>query len=189
MNNRETTFAPLILTLKLDIESFAFFDSMRQKYFPVTRNFLSAHITLFHKLPGSQREQIENDLKELCRRYEPLALYFSQWRFLGRGAAIEVESIELQSLRDELKNKWNEWLSNQDFQKFKPHITVQNKVAPETARALFDSLSVDWTSRNGVGVGIQLWEYLNGPWKFAEEFMFNSNTQQPKLKNHTSNEN
>lgn len=172
MSNQETICAPLILTLKLDAESFAFFDTLRQKYFPATRNFLSAHVTLFHKLPGSQREQIENDLSVLCSRYQPFTLCFSQWRFLGHGTAIEVESIELSQLRDELKNKWNEWLTKQDLQKFKPHITVQNKVTPNTAQLLFDELTAAWTNSNGVGIGLELWHYLDGPWKLAEEYAF-----------------
>jgi len=172
MDNRETTFAPLILILKLDAESFAFFDSLRRKLFPAERIFLSAHVTLFHNLPGNRRERIENDLNELRRRYEPFALRFPAWRFLGKGAAIEIESAELNRLRGELKNKWDEWLTSQDHQKFKPHITVQNKVAPEAARRLYDKLSADWATRDGAGIGIELWHYLNGPWKLAEEFAF-----------------
>ncbi len=158
------------MTLKLDAESFAFFDSLRREYFPTERNFLSAHITLFHSLPGSQREQIEIDLRQLCRRYKTFPLRFPHWRFLGRGVASEVESAELNRLRDELYNKWNEWLSVQDCQKFKPHVTVQNKVAPEAARLLFDKLSTDWSSRDGAGIGIELWQYLNGPWNLIGEF-------------------
>jgi len=172
MDKRETTFAPLILTLKLDAESFAFFDSLRRKHFPAERNFLSAHITLFHNLPGDRRERIEADLNDLRRRYKPFALRFLAWRFLGKGAAIEIESAELNRLRGELKNKWDEWLTVQDRQKFKPHITVQNKVAPEAARHLFDELSANWTSRDGAGVGIELWYYMNGPWKLSKEFAF-----------------
>ena len=172
MHNRETTFAPLILTLKLDAESFAFFDALRRKYFPAERNFLSAHVTLFHNLPGSRVEQIETDLNYLRRRHKTFPLRFSRWRFLGRGTAIEIESAELNRLRDELKNKWNEWLTAQDHQKFKPHITVQNKVAPEAARFLFEELSADWSGKDGAGIGIELWHYLNGPWKLAGEFAF-----------------
>lgn len=172
MNNSDATFAALILTLKLDAESYAFFDALRRKHFPAERNFLAAHITLFHNLPGSRREQIENDLNDACRRYKTFPLRFSGWLFLGRGSAIEVESAELNRLRDELKNKWNEWLSAQDSQKFKPHITVQNKVAPDVARLLFNELSADWSERVGVGIGVELWQYLNGPWKLAKEYEF-----------------
>jgi 2'-5' RNA ligase len=172
MDNSDATFAPLITTLKLDAESFAFFDALRREHFPAERNFLAAHVTLFHNLPGSRREQIEIDLNDARHRYETFSLRFPKWRFLGRGAAIEVEAAELSRLRDELRNRWDEWLTAQDRQKFKPHITVQNKVAPEVARLLFDELSADWSPRDGAGVGIELWHYLNGPWKLAGEFAF-----------------
>ena len=47
--------APLILTLKLDQASFTRLDALRQAHFPPERNWLSAHLTLFHHLPGDQR--------------------------------------------------------------------------------------------------------------------------------------
>lgn len=172
MENSKNLFAPLILTVKLDTDSFAFFDALRQKHFPAERNFLAAHITMFHNLPGHQKEKIEADLIELCDQLESFPLHFPKLRFLGKGAAFEIESNELNDLREELKIRWNEWLTNQDRQKFKPHITVQNKVAPEIARSLFNELSADWSPRTGAGIGLQLWHYLNGPWKLAEEFLF-----------------
>ncbi len=163
---------PLILTLKLDAESFAFFDELRQTHFPAERNFLAAHLTMFHNLPGQYQEKIENDLQNLCDHFKPLPLHFPKWRFLGKGAAVEVESGALLNLRGELKHQFDEWLTNQDRQKFKPHITVQNKVAPDIARDLFDELSANWSGRTGTGIGIELWHYLNGPWKLANEFVF-----------------
>lgn len=172
MENQEPTFAPLILTLKLDAESFAFFDALRVAHFPPERNFLAAHVTLFHHLPGSRIEDIKTDLRDVCGRYQIFSLDFPALRFLGRGTAVEIESAELNRLRDELKNKWDEWLNAQDRQKFKPHVTVQNKVAPEAARSLFNELSAGWTARRGAGVGVELWHYLNGPWKLAGEFAF-----------------
>lgn len=172
MENSKKLFAPLILTVKLDAASFAFFDALRQKYFPAECNFLAAHVTMFHNLPGRQKEKIESDLIELCGQRKSFPLQFPKLRFLGKGAAFEIESAELNLLREELKNRWNEWLTNQDRQKFKPHITVQNKVAPEVARSLFNELSADWSPRTGAGIGLQFWHYLNGPWKLAAEFPF-----------------
>lgn len=172
MKNSEITDEPLILTLKLDAQSFAFFDALRQKHFPAERNFLAAHITLFHNLPGKNQEEFETDLREVCARYRKFPLLFPNLRFLGKGTAIEIESVELNRLRDELKVCWNNWLTNQDRQKFKPHITIQNKIAPAKARQLFDELSAGWKPRNGAGIGIQLWHYLGGPWKLAKEFAF-----------------
>lgn len=172
MKNAEPIVTPLILTLKLDADTFAFFDALRKKHFPAERNFLAAHVTMFHNLPGLQKEKIEADLIELSEQYKSFAVQFPKLRFLGKGTAFEIESAELNDLREELKNRWCEWLTNQDRQKFKPHITVQNKVAPETARALFEEFSADWLPRTGAGVGLHLWHYLNGPWRLASEFLF-----------------
>jgi hypothetical protein len=47
-----TQTRPLILTLKMDRESFSRFEGLRQAHFPPHRNFIPAHLTLFHHLPG-----------------------------------------------------------------------------------------------------------------------------------------
>ena len=53
---------PFILTLQLDAESFARFNALRQQYFPPSRNYLEAHLTLFHALPAQNETQIRADL-------------------------------------------------------------------------------------------------------------------------------
>ena len=46
--------APLILTLALDADSQAHFDALRKQHFPPAINYLAAHLTLFHHLPGQR---------------------------------------------------------------------------------------------------------------------------------------
>jgi hypothetical protein len=58
---------PLILTLALDGEAFAFFDGLRRAHFPPERNVVPAHVTLFHALPGEQRPAIGSLLDLVCR--------------------------------------------------------------------------------------------------------------------------
>ena len=164
--------APLILTLKIDAQSFDYFDELRRRYFPPERNFLAAHVTLFHHLPGENGAKITKDLAEICRQTGRFPLAFTNWRFLGKGSAINIESAELLKLRAALANAWHEHLTAQDSQKFKPHITIQNKVNPETARELFENLSSDWQIKTGEAHGFTLWQYVGGPWKFEEEFLF-----------------
>ena len=163
---------PLILTVKLDADSFGFFDLLREKYFPPERNFLAAHVTLFHHLPGEKISQIESDLKSVCAEYEAFEMRFPTLRFLGKGTAAEIESAQLIRLRSTLAAGWENHLNNQDRQKFKPHITIQNKVAPEKARKLYEELRMSWQTRTGKAVGLQLWHYLGGPWELAKEFAF-----------------
>ena len=168
--------SPLILTVKLDAASFDFFDNLRRRYFPPERNFLAAHVTLFHHLPGEEITVIENDLKADCADYETFAVRFPTLRFLGKGTAAEIESAQLGRLRSTLAAGWNEWLNNQDRQKFKPHITIQNKVAPDEARQVFETLRENWQARIGNAVGLQLWHYRGGPWEPANEFTFKKAT-------------
>lgn len=165
-------FEPLILTAKLDRASFDRLDAMRRSYFPSARNFLSAHITLFHKLPGEEITNIVSELDRIASEYSPMEVSFPSLRFLGRGVAIDVESTELGRLRGVLARLWSANLGLQDGQKFRPHVTVQNKVDPTAARTLFDELRSSFEPSDGTITGIELWHYAGGPWRFEREFPF-----------------
>ncbi|MBD3882905.1 2'-5' RNA ligase family protein [Phormidium tenue FACHB-886] len=166
------TSSPLILTLKLDPVSFNALDSLRQQHFPAERNFLPAHITLFHKLPVEQLAGIRQALQELCSQTSGLHLLFPALRFLGRGVAVEVDCPELIRLRKQLAQKWWLWLSTQDQQGYRPHVTIQNKVSSDEARRLHNQLAKEWEPFSGSGAGLLLWRYEGGPWKLVEEFNF-----------------
>lgn len=164
--------APLILTLKLDAASSGFFDDLRVRHFPPDRNFLRAHVTLFHHLPGADLGNIKRDLTKICIENAPFSLAFTRWRFLGKGTAMTIKSEDLLNLRARLVRLWNENLTAQDRQKFQPHITVQNKVAPAEARELFEKLSADWQVRRGEARGLSLWHYLGSNWRLEKDFLF-----------------
>lgn len=168
---------PLIVTAKMEASSFEFFNELRRRHFPPERNFLSAHITLFHHLPGEETKVFEKDLENIAAANAEIKLDFSGVRFLGRGTAIEIESPELIALRAKLAYQWEKYLTRQDRQKFKPHITVQNKSEPEAAKILYEKLKTDWQSRKGSALGLQLWHYLDGPWQLAGEFIFEKNVE------------
>jgi 2'-5' RNA ligase len=165
---------PLILTLRMDDSSQEHFDRLRELHFPPERNYLNAHLTLFHKLPGEREAEISTELREICRGYEPLTLAVTELRFLGRGVAYELSSPQLSALRRELVRSWAPWLGAQDRQGFKPHITVQNKVSPEQARALHEELQATFSPLEVEGLGLSLWRYLNGPWEPAGTYLFSA---------------
>lgn len=163
---------PLILTLKIDCESLRFFDALRVRYFPPERNFLTAHVTLFHHLPGASLSKIREDIAEICAETKVFPLAFTGWRFLGRGSAMTIESAELLRLRARLAKNWSEDLTMQDRQKFQPHITVQNKVAPDKAKILYEKLSAEWEEKSGFAEGLSLWHYVAPRWELEEDFLF-----------------
>ena len=163
---------PFILTLQLDAESSDYFNRLRQQHFPRERNYLDAHLTLFHALPAQSETQIRADLDAVAAMVAPIELRFPDTRFLGKGVAIEVEAPALVRLRRELSDKWRPLLGAQDARVIKPHITIQNKVTPAKARALLDELAANWQSFNGCGEGLQLWRYKGGPWEAAGQWEF-----------------
>lgn len=166
------TIAPLILTAKLDTASSEYFDRLRKDHFPPERNFLMAHVTLFHHLPGENMDEIVERLETDAQMRQPFAVTFDSWRFLGRGVAMKITSLELVNLRNKLAAHWQHHLTPQDRQKFQPHITIQNKSEPQAARELFEDISREYRPFDGVVIGTTLWSYLGGPWRLEKEFLF-----------------
>ncbi|GAA5482194.1 2'-5' RNA ligase family protein [Haloferula sargassicola] len=164
---------PLILTAAFDAGSQARFEQLRRRYFPPERNFIPAHLTLFHHLPGDQQAAVEQRLREVTSGLPPMSFVSGGTLHLGRGAALRIDSPELGSLREMLARAWEPWLTGQDRQGFRPHVTVQNKVAPDTARATLAALeSTDPPPASGSIEGLRLWRYLGGPWEALAEFPF-----------------
>lgn len=93
-------------------------------------------------------------------------------RSLGRGVAFTLESAGVGALRTDLARRWEAWLTPQDRQPFRPHVTVQNKVAPEAARALLAALTADFAPFSVDARGLLLWHYRGGPWEAAGRFPF-----------------
>ena len=170
--NSPSAPAPLVLTLKLDPIAFERLNLLRQQHFPAKRNFLPAHVTLFHALPGDQESAIRQTLQTLCRQTSKLSVRFPTLRSLGRGVAIAIESPKLIEVRNQLAQGWSSELSAQDRQGYRPHVTIQNKVTSDEARCLYEQLSQTWQPIEGSGEGLLLWHYRGGPWELAAEFEF-----------------
>ena len=165
--------APLILTLTLDEASQAFFDEQRRRYFPPKINYLSAHLTLFHALPGAEEAALSAQLAEVAAAQPgPLPLQVSGLKFMGRGVMYTLDNPDLPALHRRLQRQWQAWLSAQDQQGLRPHITVQNKVDPDVARALHAELASGFQAFEAQGTGLALWAYKGGPWELRRRFAF-----------------
>lgn len=162
---------PLILTLVLDNESQEYFNQLRKKHFPPEKNFLDAHLTLFHNLPADE-EQIRKLLQEVSTNHSTIQLNATEVRSIGAGVAYKVESDELIKLHQYLQKQWRDWLIPQDQHKLWPHVTVQNKVEHATAVELQQQLAQNFKPFAIQGVGLALWEYLNGPWRLVKTYNF-----------------
>jgi 2'-5' RNA ligase len=162
---------PLIVTLLLDDAAQGRFDRLREQHFPPARNVLAAHVTLFHALPGEHLDDVRDELTAAADR-AAFDVAVTGVRFLGRGVAYSLDSSELAVLRHGLASAWQPWLTAQDRQRHAPHVTVQNKVAPDVARALHERLVAEFVPETVRARGLGLWRYLGGPWEPVGEHPF-----------------
>ena len=166
------TSAPLILTLDLDNEAQTYFNALRRQHFPPKINYLAAHLTLFHHLPGPEIAAISEALRARSQALGPLPLQVTGLRSLGRGVAFNLENEALRTLHRQLQTAFAPHLTPQDQQKLQPHVTVQNKVDPAVARQLLADLQASFAPFGAVGTGLHLWSYRNGPWESMVKFPF-----------------
>jgi len=152
-----------VATARLDDEASRILDRLRKAYFPPHRNFLEAHVTLFHKLSAESVAVLEGAAAESAPRAFEASLSgpFS----LGRGVAIRVESEPLVALRRRLATLLLPDLSAQDRQPYRPHVTIQNKVTPEEAGRCLAEVRQAWLPMVARVEAIDLWEYRGGPWE------------------------
>lgn len=162
---------PLILTLQFDEALTERFEAMRRSHFPAALNRIPAHLTLFHQLPGDEEARIVEILASVARR-PAFPVSVTGLMPLGRGVAYVVEAPPLLALRRDLATRFAPWLVGQDRQRFRPHVTIQNKVTPAEARATLERLASDFAPFGGWAEGLQLWRYAGGPWRPAGAIPF-----------------
>ncbi|MEI4270582.1 2'-5' RNA ligase family protein [Klenkia sp. LSe6-5] len=162
---------PLVVTLLLAADAQQRFDELRARHFPADRLVVGAHVTLFHAVPGEHEDAVRADLGTAAAR-PPFDVEVSGLRSLGRGVAYDLRSDDVTGLRADLARRWAPWLTRQDAQWRHPHVTVQNKVAPETARALHDDLAAGFEPYPVRAEGLGLWRYVGGPWDPVARYAF-----------------
>lgn len=163
---------PLILTALLDDATQRYLDDLRARHFPPERNYLAAHLTLFHALPGDLAAAVTSDVAAAADR-PPLAATVGGPRLLGRGVAYTVDCPELLALRRGLADRLRRRLTGQDAGKSDLHVTIQNKVDPAAARALHAELVAGFVPWAATITGLALWRYAGGPWEPGPRFGFN----------------
>lgn len=164
--------APLLVTLGFDAETFDRLDGLRRRYFPPDRNVVPAHISLFHDLPAEERDAVAAALADASAGLGPIALRFGPVRRLGTGMALGVEAPALLALHARLAREFRAWLTPQDRQPYRPHLTIMNKATPAAAAEAFDHVRAGWQPFEGIGDAIRLWAYLGGPWAPLDRHAF-----------------
>lgn len=161
----------LIVTAELGPSDFGWLEGLRRRHFPPEHNQLPAHLTMFHALPPSAESEARARLAALARARAPSALVAGLMD-LGGGVAFRIVSDELDAIRAELAEIFHGLLSAQDGAGWRPHVTIQNKVAPKVARALRDELERGFVPRPLAIAGLGLHRYLGGPWEKLAIYKF-----------------
>lgn len=164
--------APIIVTAKMGAADQRWADRLRRKYFPPERNFLDAHITLFHHLPPAYLPEIASRLSAMASQSPPPTAWLSGVTMLGRGVAYRVESPQLAAIREELADAFRGLLIPQDQGRPHLHITVQNKVEPAAAKTLHADLTVNFIPRRIDISGLSAHYYRGGPWEAIDAWSF-----------------
>ncbi|WP_294319656.1 2'-5' RNA ligase family protein [uncultured Sphingomonas sp.] len=164
--------APIIVTALFGHEDQAWFERQRRAYFPPERNVLAAHCTMFHHLAPELAAELKQRLSALTRGVSAPIARVGGLMNLGRGVAYRIESPDLESVRAELADAFGSMLTPQDRAGWRPHVTIQNKVEPATAKALLAELSARFSPRPLKIAGLASWWYRGGPWEQLSRNMF-----------------
>lgn len=164
--------APLILTAELPPDLHRWATALRREYFPPERNYLEAHVTLFHALPAMIEQELGELLARLAKEVAPVDARLEGLMNLGRGTALKLSSPAMLSLRQDLAERFHGMLTAQDSHSLRLHVTIQNKVSPEDARALQAMLAGSIVPRDFTFPGLALFRYRGGPWEAVRRFAF-----------------
>ncbi len=164
----------LIVTAELAAADFAWLDALRRRHYPPERNQVPAHLTMFHALPPSAEGEIRHGLGRHAANCPPRAAVAGLMN-LGTGVAFRIISDDLDLIRADLADHCHGLLGAQDNAGWRPHITIQNKVQPSTARKLLADLEREF-HRRPVGISaLALHRYVGGPWEPLGRYPFRGN--------------
>ena len=161
----------LIVTAELGDADLAWLDGLRRRHYPPERNQLPAHLTMFHAVPPSAEGEVRGRLAAQATEPPPHTMIAGLMN-LGGGVAFRVVSEGLDRIRGDLAADLHGLLTAQDSAGWRPHVTIQNKVPPRTARALFEDLQASFEPRPLHIRGLGLHRYLDGPWQFLADYPF-----------------
>lgn len=162
----------LIVTAALGNGDAGWLTAERDAHFPAERNYLKAHLTMFHALPPSCESEAKSLLKRLAADHSKPDAMLSEVMMMGRGVAYRVRSEQLTAIRGEIAEHFHGMLTAQDAGGWRPHITIQNKVEPKEAKQLHREKDAMFEPRPLEIKGLTLSRYLGGPWEELGSYSF-----------------
>jgi 2'-5' RNA ligase len=163
----------LIVTAEIAPFDLSWLEALRRAHYPPERNQVPAHLTIFRAIPPSSESELRSRVARIVRQGAPTAR-IAGLLDLGDGVAFRVVSPDLDRIREELAKDLHGLLSAQDSGGWVPHITIQNKAPPKSARALKQSLESSFEPRALRITGLSIHRYLGGPWEPVASYSFRS---------------
>ncbi len=164
--------APLIVTAELPPDLHRWATELRRHHFPPERNYLDAHVTLFHALPAQLEDELRSLLARLAGASPPVPARLDGLLNLGGGTALRLVSPAMLELRRDIAERFHGMLSGQDSHAPRLHVTIQNKVTSAEARALQATLTGSFMPRDFAFPALALHRYRGGPWEALRRFAF-----------------
>ena len=162
---------PIIVTATFGDGDNGWLQDLRRTHYPAGRNQVPAHLTLFRQLPPSLEPELAARLARAAASPPPRA-QIAGIIDLGEGTGFRVESASLEALREALREAFHGLMTPQDLSPWRPHITIQNKVAPREARRLQQQLRATFEPRPLAIRALAAWHYLDGPWEPIRSWPF-----------------
>jgi hypothetical protein len=162
---------PLIVTADFSADDFAWLEGLRCAHYPVEQNRVPVHLTMFQGLPPSAVDEVRQQLAIHAAGPPPGATLAGLMN-LSSGVAFRVVSDELEVIREEIADHFHGLLCAPDAAGWRPHITIQNKVAAREAKALLDQLEKGFRPRPLGVSGLSVHRYRGGPWETIAGYSF-----------------
>jgi hypothetical protein len=133
-------------------------------------------VTLFHAFAPSLLEELTDFIPRVAGEFAAPQGAVKGVMDLSKGTAIALEAPQLLALRAIIAEHFHGSLTSQDLHEPRPHITIQNKVTKDEARALQASLGpllVPWIAKGAFAFpALELWRYRGGPWERVKACAF-----------------
>ncbi len=165
-------FNPFIVTAALPPDIFQWVDGLRKEHFPPERSHLHAHVTLFHALAPSLFDEVQTVFPAIVREFSPPKARISGLLDFGKGTAVRVESSGMDTVRQSIAERFHGSLTAQDLHEPRLHITIQNKVSADQAKALQRQLDGTFPLTELHFPALELHIYRDGPWEFVKRWAF-----------------
>jgi 2'-5' RNA ligase superfamily len=160
----------LIITLKMDDVSQAYFNEKRKQYYPAYANFVDAHISLFHKLP-SDKNIVYDTLNQLCNTNE-FDMQIVGIKNIDNFVAYDIVSPALQNIHATMQATYANMLNEKDREILWPHITIHNKATVYKAFKIHEKLLADFKPFCITAIGLTTWFYAKKQWTKKDDYLF-----------------